>query len=155
MAKNSILSCILVCMLCICTVCLSTYAYLTDTVTVPQSNIASANYEIEVQGLTQTPNEKGEYEVGAGRYEITFTAQGTASTGYAFVRVGDTLLYTEQLTPLEVGFEGQKTSISFVLETETEVVIAYRWGRHGQQTPALQDGVTLTVATDGSYSIDS
>lgn len=153
--RNTILSCVLVCMLCFCTVSLGTYAYFTDTANTPQSTISSANYQIEVRGVTQTADEEGVYTLPEGEYEITLTAKGTASTGYVFVRSGDTLSYSEQLTPQEVATDGQKSTITFQLETQTQVQLAYRWGRHGQQSPVIQDGVRLLVATDGTASVSA
>ena len=153
--RNTVLSCILVCMLCFCTVSLGTYAYFTDSTTTPQSTISSANYQIEVQGITQTADEEGVYTLPVGEYQITLTAKGTASTGYVFVRSGNTLSYSEQLTPQEVGTDGQNSTITFQLKTQTQVQLAYRWGRHGQQSPAIQNGVSLIVEADGTASVSA
>lgn len=135
------------------------YAYFACSVTSGENTIMSATYGMETEivdsddsqtklepssqdGMTST------YEVGAGVYNITLTATGTATTGYCKIEVKGTektvTLFTQQISP------GGKISFTLVPNADATVVITPQWGTYVNRAAVVGDGTTqeITLVTN-------
>ncbi len=141
--KKSIRTMLFVCALCtIVCVCLfsaTTYAWFTDSVTADNSKMVSADYSITTilskdsqtvaPSLTTSSGMK-EYSLTAGEYQISFTAQGSATTGFACIKItndqGVVSYFTNQIAP------DNTETIKITCTQDVVIKVTYQWGSHGR-----------------------
>ena len=131
------------------------YAYFTCSVTSGINTITSATYGMETEIVdsddSQTKLEPSSqdgmtsiYEVGAGVYNITLTATGTATTGYCKIEVKGTgktvTLFTQQISP------GGTISFTLVPNADATVVITPQWGTYFNRAVVVGNGTTQKIA---------
>lgn len=148
--KLTLIVCILCAIVCVCLFSATTYAWFSDSVTATGSNIVSADYSIistlykdetTVAPTTSTALGVKEYDLTAGEYKITFTAQGSASTGFAFIKVktasGTSTYYTQQITP------NAECTITLSLAVDAIVTLDYQWGNHGRTENVITNSLII------------
>ncbi len=134
----------------LCAICLvgGTYAWFTGNQQVTALPIEAASYQVEAQILDEqglAPAYDGQsHTLEAGKlYQVKLTAQGTASTGYAIVSLGeDTKLITAQIAQGEM--------LEFILQCgeETSAQIAGSWGTSSKfEQPDIEQGSEITLGT--------
>lgn len=138
---------------CVCMFSLTTYAWLTDSVSTNSSTIKTANYNMEItlseNDVAINPDNTDEfgnetYALEDGNYVISLTAQGTATTGYTMITVSQngadtTSYFSQQLAP------GQSQQITLAVSTGCTLTIKYQWGSHGRTENVIQNNGTIMV----------
>ena len=117
----------------LCIVCLTgtTWSWFTDNVTATMQSVKAANYDIIVDIQDGEKLEDGKYNLsqkteGEG-YQITVTANGSASTGYFKISGPDGFLplYSTQLAP------GEEITFTFYPITPGQYLFESAWGTYG------------------------
>lgn len=138
---------------CVCMFSLTTYAWLTDSVSTNSSTIKTANYNMEItlseNDVAINPDNTDEfgnetYALEDGNYVISLTAQGTATTGYTMITVSQNgadpkSYFSQQLAP------GDSQQITLAVSTGCTLTIEYQWGSHGRTENVIQNNGTITV----------
>ncbi len=148
--KMMLLVCVLCAVFCVGLFSATTYAWFTDSITAQNSSVTAADYGIisslSKDGATVTPdttNSNGveEYSLTAGEYLITFTAYGSASTGFAFLTVatsnGSTTYYTNQIKP------GEVVTVALTCSTDIKIKLDNQWGQHGRTENVISTSLSI------------
>lgn len=127
-------------MLCMSALGFSAYAYFTASVTSSVNSIQAANFAVRPE-IAVVENSEGsaahekdttwKYTLQSGTYDITLNKEGTASTGYCEIRVGEKSLYTDQIGVIdENGTQMTFRTVRIAVVQETVVEIIACWGTY-------------------------
>ncbi len=120
----------------ICAVCLAggTFAWFTASQTTSTQVIKAANYSVITtvnDGTDNIDSENGIYSLEVGKtysktYKVTIEANGSATTGYCIIKLGNTEPYTEVHTaPISTG---QNLTIELKINKDTTLQMIAQWG---------------------------
>ncbi len=131
----------------LCAFCLvgSTWAWFTASQSTAPQTITAANYDVSVTVTLEKntiSSENGIYSLAAGKYTVSFTTVGDATTGYCIVDFDGTEIHTEQIA--------KGASIVFYIDAEQPVTlkITPQWGTstHDINTK-IKSGDTISVSS--------
>ncbi|MBO5224465.1 MAG: hypothetical protein J6C23_08140 [Clostridia bacterium] len=145
--RLTVIVCVLCAVMCFCLFSATTFAWFTDSVTASNSTMVSADYSVistlSKEGTTVTPDVATasgikEYNLTSGIYKIEFTAQGSATTGFAFITVkttaGTNTYFTQQMAP------NSNYTVRLLLNENAHVTLNYQWGSHGRTENIIENG---------------
>lgn len=138
---------------CLCAICLCgvSWAWFTASIGAAVHPIQTPSYTISSTvtkaGETQpiSAGEDGGYKLSTGTYTVTLTAEGTASTGYCKVKVGE-----EEYNSAPIVRGG---TLTFTIQVNgggtANVILTPSWG---SATPTFPEGNVFTVTTTAGNS---
>ncbi len=129
------------------------FGYFTSDVASGSNNIATASYTLDIEVLDENENfyTAGVFTLEAGVYEVTLSyVEGSASTGFGIIKVGDTVYHTLQIGADEKADNGFREKVSFTLTVTQPASVEFisSWGTsvyYGSTDACYIQGDTLTV----------
>ena len=157
-----IIACIVLCM---GAMGFSAYAYFTASVSSNMNQIQAASFtikpEIKVVGnsggsAAHEVDTAWKYILQPGAYNITLNKEGSASTGYCLIKIGDSSFYTQQLGTVkdESGNEIVTRTIAIAVDVPTNIEITACWGTYrGDPLPISETEEMIIVNENGVAGI--
>lgn len=126
----------------------STWAWFTMNVTTQATTVASAYYSVSVDKA-----ENGVYICPLtyeDKHEFVITANGTATTGYCKIQVGESTYYTEQI------FQGQSLVLTVQAAKDTVITFTPGWGTLSDFTDELPCGneIIHSATPSTTYTVE-
>ncbi len=135
----------------LCAICLmgSTWAWFTATQSTETANIQSASYTITAEVLTENNLSiatENSATLQQGRYTVTLTAIGDASTGYCKVKIGSTEKLTQQFPSAK--YPEKSITFTLVINEPARVEFIPCWGTSAtDEAERILNGSTHTHGT--------
>lgn len=130
------------------------FGYFTANVETGRNRIAAANYTLDVQVLAGDENlySADVLELEPGQYEVTLSyVEGSASTGFCMMEVGDVAYHTLQIGEDVTAENGFREKVSFTLTVTQPVSVEFIpcWGTSVYYGSADACYITGDILTGG------
>lgn len=119
----------------------------TLTITLDGNSIAAANYAVSVSGNGIEATEDG-YLVKAAECDVILTADGTATTGYAKISVGDDVYYTNQIA------KGESFTLTMKNAVGKAVSVESFWGNSANYGIAQDTLIESGKVNEYTYTVE-
>lgn len=135
------------------TMSFAAFGYFTTGVDSGRNQITAANYTLDIQVLQggEAVDLSGELTLAPGTYEVILSyVEGSSSTGFCMVNVGDTVYHTLQIGEDVTADNGFRENVSLTLNVTQEVSVQFTpcWGTsvyYGGTDACYITGDVLTV----------
>lgn len=146
--------------LCMSAMGFSAYAYFTASVSSNMNQIQAANFTVKPE-IVVTQNSDGsasheantawKYVLQPGMYDITLTKEGTASTGYCLIKIGENQFYTQQLGAVKDvnGNEIVTRTITIAVEKrDTAIEVTACWGTYSGNPLSISEVEEMIIVDE-------